>query len=158
MPPEPPYVRLANAADAEIWLTLRCALWDDPPDEHRAVINAFFAGAIGEPQAVLIAFDTAQRGIGLAELSIRPYAEGCDTQSVAYLEGWYVVPDCRGQGVGRALMLAAETWGRSQGCREFASDAEVDNEVSRLAHIALGFEDVGLIRCFRKDLSPSDRP
>jgi hypothetical protein len=41
---------------------------------------------------------------------------------------------------------------RSAGCTEFASDAEADNEVSAAAHRALGFEDVGLIRCFRKDL------
>ena len=35
---------------------------------------------------------------------------------------------------------------------ELASDAEPENEVSARAHAALGFEDAGLIRCFRKDL------
>jgi len=54
--------------------------------------------------------------------------------------------------VDRALIAAAEQWGRAQGCRELASDAEPDNEVSAAAHRALRFEDVGLVRCFRKEL------
>jgi aminoglycoside 6'-N-acetyltransferase I len=71
---------------------------------------------------------------------------------VAYLEGWFVVPAARGRGVGRALIAAAEEWGRAQGCCEFASDAHPDNEVSAAAHRALGFVEAGLVRCFRKDL------
>ena len=62
------------------------------------------------------------------------------------------MPNARGQDAGRALIAAGEAWGRSQGCREFASDAEPDDEVSAAAHRALGFADVGLVRCFRKDL------
>jgi len=68
---------------------------------------------------------------------------------VAYLEGWFVAPEPRGQGGGRALVAAAEAWGREQGCRELASDTEHENDVSTAAHLALGFEDVGLVRCFR---------
>ena len=71
---------------------------------------------------------------------------------MAYLEGWFVVPEARGRGVGRELIAAAEEWGRSQGCCEFASDTQADNEVSTAAHRALGFMEVGLVRCFRKDL------
>jgi aminoglycoside 6'-N-acetyltransferase I len=58
----------------------------------------------------------------------------------------------RGRGIGRALVAAAEEWGRSQGCREFASDTQSDNAVSAAAHRALGFREVGQVRCFRKDL------
>ena len=43
-------------------------------------------------------------------------------------------------------------WSRAQGCTEFASDTESDNTPSRLAHRALGFEEVGVVRCFRKGL------
>ena len=87
-----------------------------------------------------------------SELSIRPYAEGCRTDRVAFLEGWFVRPDARGRGVGRALVAASEEWARSQGCSEFASDAEVDNDASTAAHLALGFRDEGLVRCFSKKL------
>jgi aminoglycoside 6'-N-acetyltransferase I len=69
---------------------------------------------------------------------------------VAYLEGWYVVPEARRRGVGRALVESAEDWGRAQGCTEFASDALLDNDVSAAAHRALGFAETVQIRCFRK--------
>jgi aminoglycoside 6'-N-acetyltransferase I len=47
---------------------------------------------------------------------------------------------------------AAERWAQSQGCSEFASDALADNDLSALAHKALGFAEVGMVRCFRKAL------
>ena len=146
-------VRPAQPRDAAAWLQLRRALWPEGSEaEHRADIDRFFAGDPREPLAVLLAEDGAGCPVGLAELSIRAYAEGCGSNRVAYLEGWFVVPKARRSGVGRALIVAAEEWGRSQGCSEFASDAQPDNEVSAAAHRALGFIEVGLVRCFRKDL------
>src|SRR5206468_5494106 len=65
--------------------------------------------------------------IWFAELSIRNYAEDCVTDRVAYLEGWYVVPEWRRRGVGGALVAAAESWAQGQGCTEFASDTPIDN-------------------------------
>jgi aminoglycoside 6'-N-acetyltransferase I len=132
---------------------MRCELWpDDPEREHRAEIERFFKGELREPLAVLLAVDRAGKATGFAELSIRAYAEDCVTDRVAYLEGWYVVPEARRQGMGRALVAAAEEWGRAQGCTEFASDAVLDNDVSAAAHRALGFEETVQLRCFRKDL------
>jgi aminoglycoside 6'-N-acetyltransferase I len=146
-------VRPANHSDAAAWLQLRHALWPEGSEaEHREEIDRFFAGDAREPLAVLLAENGAGCPIGLAELSIRSQAEGCRSDRVAYLEGWFVAPKARGRGVGRALIAAAEEWGRSRGCREFASDSRADNEVSAAAHRALGFAEVGLVRCFRKDL------
>ncbi len=145
-------VRPVTPSDAAAWLQLRHALWPDHPEaEHRADIDRFFAGRAHEPLAVLLAHEGAVP-VGFAELSIRAYAEGCRSDRVAYLEGWFVGPEARGRGVGRTLIAAAENWGRSQRCSEFASDAPPDNDVSAAAHRALGFTEVGLIRCFRKDL------
>jgi aminoglycoside 6'-N-acetyltransferase I len=101
---------------------------------------------------VLIAFDEQGTAIGLIELSIRPYAEGCDTDRVAFVEGWYVDPDARGDGVGAALIGAADDWARSQGCTELASDTEVENVSSAAAHRAVGFVETAVVRCFRKSL------
>ena len=146
-------IRPVDAHDIPSWLKLRLALWSECTEaEHREEIERFFAGRAYEPQAVLLALDASGTALGFAELSIRPCAERCRTDRIAYLEGWYVVPEARGRGVGRALVEAAESWGRKQGCTEFASDTQPDNEISRLAHRALGFEDVGLVRCFRKVL------
>lgn len=146
-------VRHVTPADAGDWLAMRAVLWTDGSEgAHRADISSFFDGRAKEPLAVLIAHDEEDNAVGFAELSIRAYAEGCRTSQVAYLEGWFVAPDARRRGVGRALVAVAEDWGRSMRCSEFASDAEPTNAVSLAAHRALGFAEVGEIRCFCKEL------
>jgi aminoglycoside 6'-N-acetyltransferase I len=149
-------VRDVEAQDAGHWLAMRHALWpDEGTGSHAGEVRSFFERAriLGDmPEAVLLAFDPAGRALGFVELSRRPYAEGCETSPVGYLEGWYVVPDARRTGVGRALVDASLAWARSVGCREFASDALVDNDVSLKAHLALGFEEVEVIRTFRVSL------
>ena len=148
-------VRSATVEDASSWLAMRLALWPDGSEaEHREEIDRFLAGqADGRPAAVILAEDESGRAVGLAELSIRPYAEGCVSDRVAYLEGWFVELASRRRGIGRALVAAAEAWGRARDCSEFASDAAPDNEVSIKAHRSLGFTDAGPIRCFHKDLT-----
>jgi aminoglycoside 6'-N-acetyltransferase I len=144
-------VRTVSPSDADAWRRMRRALWPGEADLDEEVAR-YFSGAAKEPAAVLVAVDESGGAVGMIELSIRAYAEGCRTEGVAYVEGWYVEPSARGRGVGRALMRAAEDWGRAQGCHELASDAEIENEASARAHAALGFEDAGVIRCFRKEL------
>lgn len=124
-------IRAARPGDARLWCEMRHALGPEGSVEgHAGEIGDFFAGRSREPVAVLVAEGAADQLLGFAELSIRSYAESCTTDRVGYLEGWYVIPEARGQGVGRALVEAAETWARAQGCIELASDTEVDNEVS----------------------------
>ena len=148
-------VRAAGKEDAPAWLRMRDALWPEYASTwHADEIQQFFAGKLSMPLAVLIAEDYAGKALGFAELSIRNYAEDCVTDRVAYLEGWYVVPGARRQGVGRALIAAAEQWARAQNCSEFGSDALLDNEISAAAHRALGFTETVQIRCFKKQLAP----
>jgi aminoglycoside 6'-N-acetyltransferase I len=158
-------IRHAGPADADQWRALRTELWPDEGERsHAAEVFRFFAepprGPGAMPEAVLVAVDdgAAPRVVGFAEVSRRAYAEGCETSPVGFLEGWYVVPERRQQGVGGALLAAAETWARDLGCREFASDALAENDVSAAAHRALGFEEVEVIRCFRKALVADLRP
>ncbi|WP_132596009.1 GNAT family N-acetyltransferase, partial [Pseudomonas aeruginosa] len=56
------------------------------------------------------------------------------------------------QGVGVALVKAAEHWARGRGCTEFASDTQLTNSASTSAHLAAGFTEVAQVRCFRKPL------
>jgi len=146
-------IRPVSRSDAAAWLRLRRGLWPDgSAAEHRVEIEAFFAGSAAEPLAVILAEDSLGHVIGLAELSTRPTAEGCRSRHVAYLEGLYVVPEARRRGAARALVAAAEKWARARGCSELASDAAMTNDASAAAHRSLGFDEVGLIRCFRKEL------
>ena len=140
-------VRRATEGDAAAWLQMRRALW---PEEggpgHAAEVEQYFAGRLSAPLEVLVAVDGGGAVVGFVELFIRNYAEDCVTDRVAYLEGWYVEPHARRQGVGRALIEASEAWARAQGCTEFGSDALIDNDVSAAAHAALGFVETVQIR------------
>lgn len=143
-------IRAVKQDDRDSWQRMRTALW--PSSGHADAIDRYFGGQAREPLEVLLAFDGRGVAIGFVELSIRAYAEGCDTDRVAFVEGWYVDPAARGQDVGAALIHAAEEWARSQGCTELASDTEADNGSSAAAHRALGFVETAVVRCFRKPL------
>lgn len=134
-------------------MTLRHVLWPDGSvDEHARAVDRFLAGDRHEPAEVLVALDDSGTITGFVELSIRNIVDSCNTDRVGYLEGWYVIPEARRRGIGAALVHAAERWARAQGCREFASDAALDNEASHRAHAALGFTETGRSVNFRKDL------
>jgi aminoglycoside 6'-N-acetyltransferase I len=145
-------IRPVEPRDRHAWARMRNALWPGKPEDHVANIERFFVGEAREPLAVMMAFDQHGEATGFIELSIRSYAEGCVTDRVAFIEGWYVDPRARRQGIGAALVRAAETWGREQGCTELGSDAEVENFESANAYRAVGFEETGIVRCFLKSL------
>lgn len=150
-------IRAVTAADTNEWLRMRQALWPDGSlAQHRQDIDRYFAGDRREPAEVLLALTVNSAPVGFAELSIRNIVDGCSTDRVAYLEGWYVVPESRVRGIGRALIHAAEEWALRQGCTEFGSDSDIDNEVSRAAHLRSGFQESGRVRTFRKQLGRSE--
>jgi aminoglycoside 6'-N-acetyltransferase I len=145
-------IRPVEPGDAVVWERMRTALWPDDSGSHAAEIARFFSAGRRNPLEVLLACSGAGAPLGFVELSIRPYAEGCDTDRVAFVEGWYVEPAYRSRGVGAALMRAAEEWGRASTCTELASDTQLWNESSIAAHKALGFEEVERLVAFRKSL------
>jgi len=127
---------------------MRHALW---PDEVGldGEIAAYLASRFID--AVTFVAERPTGGLaGFVEVGTRSYAEGCETQPVAYIEGWYVDPDWRRQSVGRALLGAVEAWARTAGHREVGSDVELDNTVSLAAHRAAGYEEVVRLVCFRR--------
>jgi GNAT superfamily N-acetyltransferase len=141
---------------------MRSALWpDDGENEHAEEVAAFFATETfrwSEPLLLWKVFvaERPDEGLcGFVETSIRPHVDGCSTRPVGYVEGWYVDPDVRRQGIGRKLVEAAERWAVIQGCKEMASDAHLWNTVSHESHKALGFEEGNRLVHFRKALSDS---
>lgn len=133
----------------DAWIAMRHELYGDERGVHEEEAKRFLAGALPGLGAVLIATRGGE-AIGFAELSVRPSAEGCSTSNVGYLEGWFVKDGHRGEGIGRKLVEASLAWAKDRGCREFASDAEITNERSRTAHLACGFDEVGVVCCFRR--------
>jgi aminoglycoside 6'-N-acetyltransferase I len=148
------HIRPVAPADVAALAALRLALWPNGTlAEHETEARA---QALGQPLSTMpLTTLVADDGelVGFAEVGLRSHADGCNAERpVGYLEGWFVVPARRGQGIGRALVAAAEDWARAQGCREMASDTWLDNEGSQRAHAALGFEVVDRCVHFRKPL------
>jgi aminoglycoside 6'-N-acetyltransferase I len=115
--------------------------------------EAFVAGACEAMlEAVFLALDDSARPLGFIELSIRAFADGCDSRPVPHVEGWYVEPSARRTGIGRLLMSAAEDWARALGFSELASDTEVENVASQEAHARCGFSETERLVKFRKRL------
>lgn len=135
------------------WLRLRSALWPArSPETHRREMADVLADE--EFNAVFVSFEPSARVVGFVEISLRLMAEGLRTSPVGYVEGWYVIPEARRKGVGRALLDRAEAWAATQGCREMASAADIENEIGRSAHQRLGYEEVARLAHYRKALPP----
>ncbi|UKE71300.1 aminoglycoside 6'-N-acetyltransferase [Xanthomonas cerealis] len=126
------------------------ALWPDERDAFGGVAEALQR----EDAANFLAFDGAGYAIGFADVTLRQdYVNGTDSSPVGFLEGWYVVPEWRGRGVGRALLREVQDWTRAQGCSELASDALLDDAAAQAAHHACGFEESERVVYFRMPLA-----
>jgi aminoglycoside 6'-N-acetyltransferase I len=146
-------VRPATTEDATGWQTLRTLLWPDA--DSASEIAQYFASAPTERGQVLVAKDGNDTICGFIELSVRrDWVEGSTTSPVAYVEGWFVHPDYRKQGIGKALLTAAETWARESGFTEIASDTLIDNQDGITAHRACGYAEVERSVHFIKTLGP----
>ncbi len=133
---------------------MRAALWPDADvDALWLEVGRYFV-ARGEPLLPHCVFVAENDGaiVGMLELSLRPYADGCDSSPVPFVEAWYVAPAARRSGIGGALVKAAEQWALDNGYTEMASDALLENVESEHAHKALGFEEVERAIRFRKAL------
>lgn len=154
-------VRPARTEDSGSVAKMCAALWPDGSvEEHGREVIAKIEGRFlyTLPLAIFVAESlegSARKAplIGFTEVGLRSHADGCDeSQPVGFLEGWYVDRTWRRCGVGAALVAAAENWCRSQGCKEMASDALIDNKISHQAHQALGYRVLDHCVHFRKPL------
>jgi len=131
------------------WLEMRVRLWPDSEAAHLLGM----ADAIARDQFIRLAVGENGSPIGFVEASKRTdYVNGAKSSPVAFLEGIYVETASRGQGVARALVVEVETWARTDGCVELASDALLENEVSHAFHRALGFDETERVVCFCRAL------
>ncbi|MGC2237619.1 MAG: aminoglycoside 6'-N-acetyltransferase [Pyrinomonadaceae bacterium] len=144
-------VRPVKERDINEWFRLRKLLWDESSDdEHKTEMLDIYEH--NDSQLVLVAETENGNLIGFLEASIRPFVEDCHTDHVGYLEGWFVEEEYRRYGVGRRLVRSAESWARSKGCTEMASDSEIGNDLSLKAHLNLGYDETSRLVHLRKDL------
>ena len=145
-------VRAYRDADWTEWLRMSRALF---PEESEASLTTGMRDTRARGDAEVFVLDRGDGKLaGFVEAGTRAYADGCDTSPVGYIEAWFIDPDVRRQGWGRALLGAAEDWARGQGYTEMASDALLANVVSHEAHKAAGYVEMERLVVFRKPLAP----
>jgi aminoglycoside 6'-N-acetyltransferase I len=146
-------IREAGAGDAPVWAAMRAMLWPEgSAAEHAHDVRNYF----DHPRRAVafLAFDADGTAIAFAEATVRSdYVNGTDTSPVGFLEGWYVDPSRRSQGVGRGPVAAVERWTRQPECTDLASDAWLADVPSQHAHVACGFEETERVVCFCKRLA-----
>jgi [ribosomal protein S18]-alanine N-acetyltransferase len=136
-------IRTARAADAGGVLALAAAF---PTDRMAARSVRRFIAA----QAVLV----AARGptvVGALVLLRRRNSRWARIYSVA------VDPHYRGYGIGRRLILAAETRARRAACSGVSLEVRADNTGARALYAALGYHEVAHLSGYYEDQAPGIR-
>jgi aminoglycoside 6'-N-acetyltransferase I len=142
-------IRPLNEADREMWAQFRHALWPEAgPERHGTDLARLLAS--GDYWGFVAIKDG--EAAGFAEVAIRKYANGCESQPVPFLEGIWVAPHARRQGIGRRLVAHVEGFVKSLGFAEIGSDALIDNRASHAAHRAWGFAETERVVYFHKIL------
>ena len=142
-------IRKAAPADSMTLARLACRMWEHDPSE----LACEFAGLTASAEAACFLVMDGTAAVGFAQCQLRhDYVEGTETSPVGYLEGIFVQESHRRQGYARLLLTACEIWAKEQGCAEFASDCELDNDQSLRFHLSVGFEEANRIICFAKKL------
>ena len=141
-------IRKAEAADQDAVASLMLQLWPHHIQEEMERE----AGALLKQKDTAVFLKWQQNDpVGFAQCQLRhDYVEGCDSSPVGYLEGLYVKENHRGKGIAKELLITCEKWAKEKGCREFASDCELNNTQSLHFHMRAGFAEANRIICFVK--------
>jgi len=138
-------IRPAAEADAEAIAAIynegiadRVATFETRPRDPREVAE-WFAGGL----PFLVAVDEDGRVLGFARVS--PYSDRCVYEGVGE-HGVYVARAARGRRLGRRLLDALAGESARAGLHKLTSRVFTDNAASRAAHLAAGFEEVGVQR------------
>ena len=143
-------IRRTTYADKAEWHRMRHGLWPEAPSEYLALDLDDLLD--DEDTAIFMAFNEHGQPVGFIEVSLRSFAEGCETSPVGYIEAWFVGELVRGQNLGRDLVQVAEQWALEKGCSEMASDTWLDNEASIAAHLRMGYHEADRLVHFVKRL------
>ena len=146
-------IRVATLEDVQIVAKLAIQMWKSHTIGELA--REFYDYISKEKGRVFIAVADAG-AVGFAQCGLRhDYVEGTASSPVGYLEGISIKAEYRKRGLARGLLETCQKWAKEQGCTEFASDCELDNENSRKFHLKMGFVEANRIICFTKKLTDS---
>lgn len=143
-------IKTGKKEDLSRLAELAVLLWEEhSPQEFETDL----ADIMAKEDACFFLYYEQDAPVGFAQCQLRhDYVEGTESSPVGYLEGIFVREEFRHRGYAGELLQACQRWAAEKGCREFASDCELDNEESRRFHMAMGFREANRIICFTKEL------
>ena len=143
-------IRKASKSDIKIIANLAVLMWNDNSVDELA---DEFSEILSKDDAQIFLKYEDDIPVGFAQCQLRhDYVEGTETTPVGYLEGIFIMESYRNRGYAKELLNKCEMWAKDKGCKEFASDCEISNDVSFLFHKALNFTEANRIICFTKKL------
>ncbi len=143
-------VRKATRNDSRILAEMAVQMWENQTVE---ALEAEFTETLCSKTSAFFVKSENGAPIGFAQCNLRTdYVEGTESTPVGYLEGIFVKESYRHNGYAGELLSECEKWAKDMGCREFASDCELNNVSSLKFHLAMGFDEVSRIICFKKNI------
>jgi GNAT superfamily N-acetyltransferase len=150
-------IRVARASDRDALIEMSerlregVAPWRDPQEVRQAVIGWVRESLANADNGAFVAERNVEV-VGFVCVSERSHFTGeVDT----YIGELVVVKKAEGVGIGRALVEAAEDWGRSRGRKRVVVDTGAANAPARQFYAALGYEeeDITVSRAIRSSSS-----
>ncbi|MEI7584938.1 aminoglycoside 6'-N-acetyltransferase [Runella sp.] len=144
------HTEVLSAANLTAFTELVLELWPDCEFDEE---YPYYQSLIDSENEICYLAKEQENYVGFIHVSMRTdYVEGANDFLVAYLEGLYVKPEYQQRGIGHQLVNAGAEWGQKKGCKQFASDSELNNQMSIDFHKKIGFSEVNRIVCFIKEL------
>ena len=143
-------IRKASKNDIRTIANFAVLMWDDNSVDELA---DEFSEILSKDDAQIFLKYEDDIPVGFAQCQLRyDYVEGTENSPVGYLEGIFVMESYRNRGYAKELLNECEMWAKDKGCKEFASDCEIDNDISFQFHKAMNFTEANRIICFTKKL------
>jgi aminoglycoside 6'-N-acetyltransferase I len=139
-------IRKAQEGDLQAWVALRRALW--PGHAEDALLEEARAILASPDEVCFLLVGPEARAVGFAEAAVHIGPKG----PYGHVEGWYVMPEFRGRGHGRALVQRVENWCLHRAICLLTSDTDPAYPLSPDAHARAGFRKLLELTIFIKEL------
>ena len=118
--------READNRDRESWLRIRRTIWPHAsPGAHERDIDAGFARQDGRWFVVVV---EDRDPIAYLECRLRPAEDGVEG-ATGRIEAWYIAPNYRAGGVGRALIGFLRSWFQVRGCERLDAHPDFTGDI-----------------------------
>lgn len=146
-------IQKACESNFEAWLGLRKLLWPEQDEMHVGEMREILTS---DTQVAFLIYTSDDQAVGFIEGAI--YLN--PRQNYGYVEGWYVLPATRGQGLGGELLGALEGWFLHHSISLSLSDTiPAEYPLSPEAHVRYGYREYATMKIYIKQLeSDGDIP